>query len=149
MSESAAMLDRVLAAVDLLAANRKTEVVELQTLLGIELARKAEPGNPYFEVHLGRFENRPPFRGLEIRRPLQRPWTRGLFILDLHPIPGIGWGQLEARFGAPERATVPRPQEPADMPLSLGWQRPWGWMSLGVSRSRQPALVRAILDWKD
>jgi hypothetical protein len=149
MSETLAMLDRVLAAVELLAANRKTEVVELQTLLGLELARKAEPGNPFFEVHLGRFEQRPPFRALEIRRPLQRPWTRGLFILDLHPIAGLGWPQIEGRLGPPARVTMPRPQEPRDMPLSLGWQKPWGWMSLGVSRTQPQALVRAILDWKD
>ncbi len=149
MSETLAVLDRVLAAVELLAANRKAEVAELQPLLGIELARKAEPGNPFFEVHVGRFEQRPPFRALEIRRPLARPWTKGLVLLDLHPVTGLGWETLETRLGAPAEVTTPRPTAPREMPLDLTWRRPWGDLTFSVSRTEPAALVRAVLDWKD
>lgn len=149
MSETLAVLDRVLAAVELLSAHRKAEVAELQPLIGIELARKENPGNPFFEVHVGRFAARPPFRTLEIRRPLTRPWTRGMVVIDLQPVPGLGWETLETRLGPPAEVTTPRPQAPRDMPLDLTWRRPWGELTFSVTRSEPAALVRAILDWKD
>jgi hypothetical protein len=142
-------VEKVLAAVDWLVAQRTAPLAGLAAHFGVQLL--PSPGsNAYFEMHEGRFAPGSGFARIETRRSPKPPRDEGLTILELAPPPCITAEQVRSRFGSSPNLTAnpalhggPGPDRQR---LFLSYPKGWGELRLSFTASGG-CLADVVLDW--
>lgn len=88
-----------------------------------------------------------PLASLELRVPRQpADGTVGLLILTLSPQVQLTPADVIGRYGGNTGLDVPTPRQPPDSPVYYEYDRPWGKLSFGFSRTEPERLTNVVLD---
>lgn len=139
--------ERIFAAIDRLVEHRTAEPATLEQLIHIRIAAVPDLSNPFFTVYRGDFQPPSPFRQIEIRRPVVRNPDRGLIILEIGEDVCVGSDAVRARYGPEPALAPPLARQPPGSPIYYVYDRPWGKLSLALSRATPECLQRAVIDW--
>jgi|GEM_PF-2708788 hypothetical protein len=139
--------ERIFAAIDRLIEHRAAEPAEFERLVHTRIAPVPELSTPFFTVYRGDFEPPSPFRQIEIRQPLVPPRERGVIILEIGEGVCVGPQAVRARYGPEPALAPPSARQPAGSPIYYVYDRPWGKLSLALSRGTPECLERAVIDW--
>ena len=126
----------LLTLVDRLIAARPLTAAKVEALTGVRLVPNTASHNPFYVLSVSS-SPRGIFRQVELREPRQGA-TRsgGILILDLDPAAaGIDHTRIPERYGKDFAFEPPAGHGPPNAPAYYSYQRPWGDLRFGFSRS--------------
>jgi hypothetical protein len=136
----------ILAVVTKLIESRPVTPEKVSAVTGVTVTRQPE-STAAFTIYRSPRTSAGSITQIELRAPGQGATAGGeLTILDLNPGSPIRRAQVRERFGREAEITVPSPHEPADAPIYLIYQRPWGTLRFGFRRTGDEGLVTVVAD---
>jgi hypothetical protein len=140
--------DRILAAVEALAAARPFRVEAVERLFEVSLEREPERSNDYFTVYRSAKRPGATFAQVEARVPVPGagPARDGLVVVDLGGEIDLGQADVMVRFGSRPEVSPPTPRQPADALVYLIYKLSWGDLRFGFSRSGSQELRAVVVD---
>jgi hypothetical protein len=139
--------ERIFAAIDRLVEQRAGAPAELEQLARTKLVPVPELSNQFFAVYRGDFQPPSPFKQLEVRRSKEQNPDRGVIILEISDSICVSSNAVRARFGTEPGLAPPLSRQPPGSPVYYVYDKPWGKLSLAISRGTPECLRRAVIDW--
>ncbi|TMJ61797.1 MAG: hypothetical protein E6G81_03730 [Alphaproteobacteria bacterium] len=146
-SQQPPQTERIFAAIDRLMEQRAAEPGGLEQLVRTRLVRVPELSNQFFNVYRGDFQPPSPFKQLEVRKSLDRDPDRGMIILEISDSVCVESDAVLAQFGTKPALAPPSSRQPPGSPVYYTYDKPWGKLSLAISRGSPECLRRAVIDW--
>ena len=134
--------------IDRLAESLPLSVEAVSEILGVELKEDPESSGPMFTAfaHAGNGA----YKSVEMRVSLPDfGQTDGLLTIYPADTGGIDRKQILEHYGLECETSVPSPRYPAGLPASIGYKRPWGNLTFGVTNDDASQLVRFVMTTKD
>jgi hypothetical protein len=117
---------------------------QVMQTMRIELQHDPEKSGPAFKAYTQPASSTSPYRSVELRMPTDVGSNEQLLIVDLAGDGGVSRRDIIAHYGLEFDTEVPSP-EAQDQPAYLRYQRPGGYVSLGVTNDDNARLVRFVI----
>lgn len=136
--------DLLFATIDELCATRPFRLGSVGAVLGFDVVETGR--NEHFRT--GRASRgHGPIQVVEVRERLcPEPGRDGLVLLGLSLGSPVSLSTVMERYGGRPELSVPMPEEPPESPVHYRFERPWGTVAFGYTRSVPSRLVSVVLD---
>jgi hypothetical protein len=106
---------------------------EVMKTMHVELRHDPENSGPTFKAYTQPTAETSPYKSIELRMPNEADANHRLLIVQLVHDGGVTRKEIIARYGLDFETQVPSP-EAQDLPIYLRYKRPYGSLSLGVTK---------------
>jgi hypothetical protein len=130
-----------------LVKKRPLDTGTIEDAFDIALRQDADNTNPYI-LRFFAFRRPAELKGVEVRVPQGAATRKGpIVVVDVDgEATQIKQADVLAQFGKSPAVEVPTPQQPADSPIYLSYQQPWGTLRFGFARPSTELLTTVVID---
>lgn len=106
---------------------------DVMKIMHIELRQDPDNSGPTFKAYTQPASPASPYKSVELRMPNEDGANHRLLIVQLAHDDGVTRKDILARYGLEFDTHLPSP-EAQDLPIYLRYKRPYGYLSLGVTK---------------